>query len=177
MSFNATLKVMNSDPLTLIKSFSQDVQEITISSIKPTAEVDLYTPTFVLDYNSNYTKYNYIVVDAPFNRSYFIKDMKIDIGKKIIISCEEDYLQSWFAQIMEAEAYIVRTGHESSAAKYLPDNVVPMTVPTQVQNYPFNSTPFTTIDSQDGNYVLTAIGGQHHTLPPDPDPENGGANE
>jgi len=68
--------------------------------------------------------------------------MKIDIGKKIYISCAVDVLQTYFREIIEAEAYIVRTAHEVDAADYLPDDCVPVTTNAQTQNYAFSSTPF-----------------------------------
>lgn len=158
MSFAATMYVINDDPRTLMKLIRPETAA-EVTGIKPTGAVDLLNPTFELDYQEAYTTKNYIVVGAPFNRSYFITDMKIDIGKKIIISCSIDVLQTYNNQIADSYAYIIRTGRLASGARYLPDDQVPITTETQVQNYPFNSTPFLTIDGIDGNYVLTVIGG------------------
>lgn len=158
MSFTATMYVINDDPRTLMK-YTPPTTAVEVTGIKPTGVVDLLNPTFELDYKEAYTTKNYIEVGAPFNRSYFIKDMKIDVGKKIYITCAVDVLQTYKAQIADSYAYIIRTGRFASGAKYLPDDQVPITTETQVQNYPFNSTPFLTIDGVDGNYVLTVIGG------------------
>ena len=92
MSFNATLYNCKDDPRKLNKTLKEGT---TIQSITPTESCDILNPTFILNYNSDYTSKNYIVVGAPFNRSYFITDMKIDIGKKIIISCAVDVLDSY----------------------------------------------------------------------------------
>ena len=156
MSFAITLSSCSDDPRTLMKTFSG---QITVNNVKPTGIVDLMNPTFELSYDSNYTTKNYCEVGAPFNRSYFITDMKIDIGKKIIISCAVDVLQTYHSSIADSEAYIIRTGHFASGASYLPDDQVPITTETQTQNYSFDSTPFSTIDGINGNYVLTVIGG------------------
>jgi hypothetical protein len=72
MSFSATLYNCADDPRKLSKTLTD---LISVSSIIPTDNVDLLAPTFILNYNSNYTTRNYIVVGAPFNRSYFITDM------------------------------------------------------------------------------------------------------
>lgn len=156
MAINAWMTTMQIDPRTLMKGPQPEIQ---VNGIKPTGVVDIMSPTFELDYNSAYTTKNYIYVDAPFNRFYFITDMKIDIGKKIYISCAIDVLETYKNQIAESEAYILRTGREASSAAYLPDDCVPVTTNAQTQNYAFSSTPFQTIDGVDGNYVLTVVGG------------------
>lgn len=156
MALTARISVMDVDPRTLLKV---PQSEITVSSIRPTGEVNLLTPTFVLDYKEAYTSKNYIYVGAPFNRYYFITDMKIDIGKKIIINCKVDVLQSFSQQVLSSRGYIIRTGSYAASAKYLPDENIPINTQTQTQNYEFSSTPFQTIDSINGNYILTVIGG------------------
>ena len=93
MSFKATLYNCSDDPRKLSKTLPVD-SKIVVSSITPTESCDILNPTFILNYDSAYTTKNYIVVDTPFNRSYFITDMKIDIGKKIVISCAVDVLQT-----------------------------------------------------------------------------------
>lgn len=156
MAITAYISRTQSDPRQLIKGLA-DITDV--NNIRPTGVVDLINPTFELDYNPNYVDKNYIEVGAPFNRDYFITDMKIDIGKKIYISCAVDVLYTYFREIVEAEAYITRTAHEADIADYLPDDCVPVTTNAQTQNYAFSSTPFQTIDGVDGNYVLTVVGG------------------
>lgn len=156
MAFNATVYVLQDDPRTLMKRFTN---EEPVNDIRPTDIVDLMNPSFILNYDAKYIGKNYIHVEAPFNRYYFINDMKIDIGKKIVINCSVDVLQTYKDSISESTAYIMRTGREASKAAYLPDENVPVTTASQVQNYQFNKTPFNAIDGESGNYVLTVIGG------------------
>lgn len=173
MSFNATLYKINSDPQVLMKiPTGAPPPNIPVNSIRPTTNVDIINPTFELDYNSEYTKYNYIYVGSPFNRYYFIEDFKIDIGKKIIISCSVDVLQTYIEPIRQCSAQIIRTSKYSKTADYLTDNVFPVSSWTQVQNYEFSDNPFSTIDSLNGRYVLTVIGGAVSQITP-PDPEEG----
>ena len=93
MSFSATLYNCSDDPRKAVKSL---VSGSPVASIVPTEACDILNPTFILNYNSSYATCNYIVVGAPFNRSYFITDMKIDIGKKIEISCAVDVLGTYW---------------------------------------------------------------------------------
>ena len=118
MSFSATLYNCPDDPRKLNKNLPANTA-IEVSSITPTDSCDILNPTFILNYNSSYTTKNYIVVSSPFNRSYFITDMKIDIGKKIVISCAVDVLQTYKDEIKKINANIVR--NENLIKDMLPD--------------------------------------------------------
>lgn len=159
MAITATLKINESDPITLGKMFSETTHNL--NNIVPTGVVDIMNPSFILDYNTevDYTQFNYISIGDPFNRSYFIDGFQIDIGKKIIIKCSIDVLETYHEEIRNSYAEIVRTCFSDYYAKYLPDNVLPIKADSQVENFEFDTTPFKTIDSINGNYILTVIGG------------------
>jgi hypothetical protein len=122
MAFSLTLYDCGDDPRTLNKTLTGD---ISVSNVKPTGVVDLMSPTFELDYNANYTTKNYCVAGPPFNRCYFITDMKIDIGKKIYISCAVDVLNTYKDSINNLEVNIIRQEKSygpGDVERYLPDS-------------------------------------------------------
>ena len=116
MSFSATLYNNSDDPRALNKTLGTGYE---VSNIRPTESCDILSPTFILDYDADYAQCNYVVVNAPFNRSYFITDMKIDIGKKIVISCAVDVLQTYKEEIEKLKCSIIR--QENLKEPYLPD--------------------------------------------------------
>ena len=116
MSFSATLYNNSDDPRALNKTLGTGYE---VSNIRPTESCDILSPTFILDYDADYAQCNYVVVNAPFNRSYFITDMKIDIGKKIVISCAVDVLQTYKEEIEKLKCNIIR--QENLKEPYLPD--------------------------------------------------------
>lgn len=122
MSFSATLFDVEDDPRKAEKTLSNG---ISVASIVPTEACDILNPTFILNYNSSYTTCNYIVVGAPFNRSYFITDMKIDIGKKIEIDCAVDVLQTYWDSIKECVACVTRN-EGIGEPTYVPDDKLPL---------------------------------------------------
>lgn len=122
MSFSATLYNNSDDPKKLSKNLSGGT---TVSSITPTESCDILNPTFILNYNSSYTTCNYVVVGAPFNRSYFITDMKIDIGKKIVISCSIDVLETYKNSIRNCIACVTRN-EGIGEPTYVPDDKLPL---------------------------------------------------
>lgn len=118
MSFEATLYNCSDDPRTLHKTLPAGIP---IASITPTESCDILNPTFILNYNASYTTCNYVIVGSPFNRSYFITDMKIDIGKKIVISCAVDVLRSYENEIGNIETTIYRNEDFKTCAPYVAD--------------------------------------------------------
>lgn len=137
MSFSATLYNCSDDPRKAVKTLSAGTP---VANIVPTESCDILSPTFILNYNATYTTCNYIVVGAPFNRRYFITDMKIDIGKKIVISCAVDSLSTYWDSIKGNEVNVVR--QENLKEPYLPD--------PEYKTY---------TDFVPYNYVATATGG------------------
>lgn len=122
MSFSAVLYNNADDPKVLGKSLSGGTP---VNSIVPTEACDILNPTFILNYNPSYTTCNYIVVGAPFNRSYFITDMKIDIGKKIVISCAVDVLETYKDSIKNCMACVTRN-EGIGKPTYVPDDKLPI---------------------------------------------------
>ena len=122
MAFNARLYNNADDPKTLNKDLTGYYE---VNNIRPTKNCDILNPTFILNYDANYTECNYIVVEAPFSRSYFITDMQIDIGKKIVISCAVDVLQTYKDSIKNCMACVTRN-EGIGAPTYVPDNKLPI---------------------------------------------------
>lgn len=118
MSFAATLYNCSDDPRTLHKTLPAGVP---VDSITPTESCDILNPIFILSYKPAYTTCNYIIVGSPFNRSYFITDMKIDIGKKIVISCAVDVLRSYESEIGNIKTTIYRNEDFKTCAPYVAD--------------------------------------------------------
>lgn len=152
MAFSATFYNVTDDPRSLNKTLSGGT---TVTSIRPTENCDLLNPKFELDYKANLTTCNYVVVGAPFNRSYFITDLSIDIGKKIYITCAVDVLETYKDDIESLTVNVIR--QENLTEPYLPDSEYK--IKAGFQNYTqLFSSPHTL--TEEGDYVLSWIGGQ-----------------
>lgn len=117
MAFTINLYNVSDDPRKLNKTLGNPIE---VTNVRPTDIVDLMNPSFILDYNENYTTKNYLYASAPFDRFYFITDMKIDIGKKIVISCAVDVLQTYATNIGSITADVIR--QENKKDVYLADS-------------------------------------------------------
>lgn len=154
--FTINLYNCSDDPRKLSKTLSG---ETPVTGVKPTGIVDLMNPTFELSYDSDYTTKNYCVVGAPFNRSYFITDMKIDIGKKIIISCAVDVLQTYKDDIKPINANVIR--QEKLIKEMLPDpNFVYLDQSDVISVLPNNySNTIFGPQTSDGFYIVLGVNG------------------
>lgn len=79
----------------------------------------IYNPRFILDYKSSYINFNYAYV-ADWNRYYFITGQDLQAGKKVILRCHCDVLNSFGSQLMNSQFRIKRS--ESRYDPYIPDN-------------------------------------------------------
>lgn len=151
MSFNATLYNCKDDPRKLKKTLTNSTP---INTIRPTENCDILNPVFILDYNGNYATKNYITVGAPFNRSYFITDMKVDIGKKIVINCAVDVLGTYQEDIKKLTVNVIRS--ESLSEPMLPDSEYKIKTSYNPYTKAFNNRLF-----NEGCYVLSWLGGDY----------------
>lgn len=154
MAFSATFYNVTDDPRSLNKALSGGT---TVTSIRPTENCDLLNPKFELDYDAALTTCNYVVVGAPFNRSYFITDLSIDIGKKIYITCAVDVLETYKNEIEALRVNVIR--QENLIEPYLPDSEYKIRSGFQNQTYNWYSQTGNTVFASTPYYVLNVLGG------------------
>lgn len=96
---------------------SRNLSKWTYSATSPdtSKSIDIYnmtsvlTPQAVLDYDINVITngYNYAYISA-FNRYYYITDIKVDSGKRIILTLAVDVLNTYREQILSSPANVIR---------------------------------------------------------------------
>ena len=162
MAFAATVYNCSDDPRKAVKTLPAGTP---VASIVPTESCDVLNPTFILNYNVAYTTCNYIIVGSPFNRRYFITDMKIDIGKKIVISCAVDVLGTYWDNIKTTRVNVIR--QENLNENNIPDPEFKLFSDFAPWNYyPNDSNPLFPYSSDEYLdaaycYVLTYAGGPY----------------
>lgn len=119
-------------------------------------DITLGQPSFLVAYDEALFSKNYLYWPLV-NRYYYITNITGSKGERLLITAKVDPLMSFRNQIENLSCVIDRAA--SNRSKWIDDNVYPMEASTQVQNYQFSSTPFSTADVVSGNYLLTVIGG------------------
>lgn len=158
MALTAYLYNCSDDPRVLSKTLEGGT---IVSQIQPTESCDLLNPVFILNYNSSYTTCNYVKVGTPFDRSYFITDMKVDIGSKITISCAVDVLDTYKADIEKLEVNIKRSENPKTTDgqyEYIPDSTFNVRSGFQYYHETFKNN---TDSFQSGSFVLSWMGGEY----------------
>lgn len=119
-------------------------------------DITLGQPSFLVAYDEALFSKNYLYWPLV-NRYYYITNITGSKGERLLITAKVDPLMSFRNQIENLSCVIDRAA--SNRSKWIDDNAYPMEASTQVQNYQFSSTPFSTADVVSGNYLLTVIGG------------------
>ena len=119
---------------------------------------NILTPRILLEYNTSIFGKNYCYIPS-FNRYYFIRNMNVDAGERIILNCEIDVLQTYKSYILPLNVTVVR--NEYALKNNLVDPLATFTPARNVDLYPFSSTPFNIRDATGGsvNYILVVGGG------------------
>lgn len=91
--------------------------------IKPTDTVDMLQPNFIISYNAAYLGANYLYC-PDFGRYYFVGDLQMEIGKRIIFPCKVDALSSWITQLRSCPCTVTRS--EMVGITAVPDAQLPV---------------------------------------------------
>ena len=157
------LYTCSDDSIEVNKTLTPVAQNVTIQA---TESLDLINPIVVLAYNQTYLNSNYVYL-SDFNRYYFIRDVQVDIGKRIVLTLDEDYLYSWRTSISDStEGVVLRAGYFIIAGIKIPagptqypDSKLPL-VPARenIFSKKFSTTPFVNgSGAGDYNYILTVL--------------------
>lgn len=128
------------------------------TAVKPTAPLDIITPTFVFDYSAAALSCNYLYC-SEFERFYFVTNIAVDTAGRINISCAIDVLQTYSTAIKNCRATIIRTATSGAPTMYV-DSKFPV-YPSKKVVTSITSAETSGSLSADGGYcyVLNTIGG------------------
>lgn len=122
-------------------------------------ETDILNPSLLMKYNKNLLSSNYIYIEE-FERFYFINNIEIVDGNRIIVRCHVDVLDSYWNRIKETQQHIIRNSEQFNL--YMKDDVMQVTQRTlrqvktatpAVSGFPFLRTP----ENVGHNFVLNSL--------------------
>lgn len=117
---NLTLYKMTENPLKVSKN---PIQIGTAKTLTPTGEISIENPVFLIDFNSSFLPCNYCYC-SDFGKYYFVQ-ISLEVGGKIKLMCEEDYLNTWKTAIYNAKGIILRS-ESIGKSTMIPDNKLPI---------------------------------------------------
>lgn len=147
------------DPKKLNKTFTNvGSGEATLSATVNNTDdtITLLSPAFIVASNSAYFTATHIYVNDLGKRYYYINNITLMTGGKLLISCSVDVLATYATAISSCVGTAIRS--ESAGINKIPDSkypVDPCKFVLDALNYP--RTPFSRTPTSP--YILTTIGG------------------
>lgn len=74
----------------------------------PTEKIDILKPSFIVEYNATILQANYCYI-SELGRHYYITKHTLEKGNRIIIECEVDVLKTYYIQLLQCTATIIRS--------------------------------------------------------------------
>lgn len=153
--FTATFYRNASDKNVMYKNITQ----ITSATFTPTGSVNIFTPAITVDYDSNILTANYMYISA-FNRYYYVNNVSLQIGKKMLITGYVDVLMSFANDIMTAFVNVCRA--QNPANRDLADDKIQVNPKTYfIETNLFPNNPYTT----GGNQYVIGVNGTEAITP------------
>lgn len=151
MAFTVNLYTTTSDPRQVTKALSGVADSV---PIVPTSSVDILYPELVLGYNENYLSANYLYI-PHLQRYYYITSSSLEIGKRVILTCNVDVLMSYSSAIRSCIACVVRS-ESIGKPTFVPDTQLPIiSGKYHITSQIFPNSPI----GNERDFVVTTLGG------------------
>lgn len=144
------LYTVSDSPNVLSKTLGQPTQFTDVDVYDP---CDILAPAFLMHYTPSIVNYNYL---SAFGRYYFITDMTVSSGSRVVIKCAVDVLTTYADSIKNCTGTILRA--ENPKTKILRDNKYPLAPDVDFYSWLFPQTPWDVANSG-YNYLITTCGG------------------
>ena len=155
MAINVDFGKSTDDKRTVNKTFTSSIT----ASASIYGDVSILAPRFLVDYNSTIINCNYCYV-AAYYRYYYITNVTLSAGDRMIVSCSVDPLKSFASEINNLNATIVR--QENASDNYLPDSCMTPTSNKNIETFVLTNNVFNVRGGQahsSNNFVLCVAGG------------------
>ena len=117
---------------------------------------DIYKPQLLIEYDANIYTTNYMYIPT-FQRYYFITNVTLDAGKRMIVYGDLDVLYTYRASIAGVTATVVR--NEFAEDNLLVDPIATFTPQKEVKALQFPDTPFNAREIGSAKNFVMVIGG------------------
>lgn len=112
----------------------------TITTVLPTENLSQLTPKFMIEYDATVLTANYCYC-AVFNRYYFIDNIELIKGNRMLIHCSVDVLKTYYNQYINCTGVAVR--NENTEINAIPDKNLPIDPNREdIVSIVFNKDPF-----------------------------------
>lgn len=153
---NITLYTTADDMRTVNKTLST-VKAVTAT---PTEPMNVLTPTLIINYDNSVLSANYVYIPT-LNRYYYIDNMDLLKGNRLLLTCRVDVLKTYAAALTDCECVVTRS-ESIGAPTEIPDKNLPVDPNREdIYSIVFDRDPFNiNLNSNAKCWQLTTNGGE-----------------
>ena len=149
------------DPKKLDKTMGNPIASPNVINTDDT--ISLLNPSFLVVSNAAYFTATHVYCSALGGRYYFINNITLLTGGKMMVSCSIDVLKTYAAQIKLSQCIVTRSAKYEYPTLYI-DNQLPVSPnKVEIEYGKFAGEMFTTTATQ--SYLLTTIGSTSNPNP------------
>lgn len=100
------------------------VTTIAVVNAEPTDNISVLSPAFMIEYNNSYFSANYCYC-AVLGRYYYIRNMSLVKGNRILIECSVDVLKTYAAALTDCDCIVTRSESIANPTE-IPDKNLPI---------------------------------------------------
>ena len=126
----------------------------------PTEPMNVLTPTLIINYDNNVLSANYVYIPA-LNRYYYIDNMDLLKGNRLLLTCRVDVLKTYAAALTDCDCIVTRSESVGTPTE-VPDKNLPVDPNREeIKSIIFDKDPFN-IDATNTAkcWQLTTNGGE-----------------
>ena len=138
------------------RNLNKNLSEIKTVSATAKGEINIISPTLILDYFS--TDFNYCYI-SDFNRYYFVNSITLLSGHRLQLDLSIDVLMTYKEEIKNLRVNVLR--YENIEPTFLTDSRIPLFSDTtqKVIEFPENIFNLESPSENSKNFLLTVAGG------------------
>ena len=158
MSITAQFGTCTDDKRKITKSFSSTIT----ASASVYGDISILSPRLLVEYNSGIFSCNYCYI-PEYNRYYYITNVNLSSGDRMIVSCSVDPLMSFSSEILSLNVTVTR--QEYADDNFLPDNFMTPTSRKNVEVYKIENNVFNVRGGNahsSENFILCLASGYHN---------------
>lgn len=139
------------------KLFKALTQIKTVENIFPTGDINVYSPSFMIDYDADLIHCNYLYCDTT-GLYYFVSPPVLIDGRRMELNCTCDYLMSFANDILNCNATVIR--RENYRGETGATNVPDTKLPVDPKRFFYDGKKAAVLNANEGlNYFVAINGG------------------
>lgn len=142
-----------------VRTVNKTLTNVKSVTATPTEPMNILAPTLIIDYDSSVLSANYVHISS-LNRYYYIDNMDLLKGNRLLLSCRVDVLKTYAAALTDCECIVTRS-ESVGAPNEIPDKNLPVDPNREdIYSIVFDKDPFNIdLNSNAKCWQLTTNGG------------------